>query len=72
MSAEARASVGQSLDDLDVSAGIGLQERSARASEAVGAHFAEMWVDSTTGEVRVPRLVGVFAADRIVNSTSAA
>jgi xanthine dehydrogenase YagR molybdenum-binding subunit len=31
-----------------------------------GAQFAEVRVDSDTGEVRVPRLLGVFAAGRIV------
>lgn len=32
-----------------------------------GAQFAEARVDADTGEVRVPRLLGVFAAGRIVN-----
>jgi xanthine dehydrogenase YagR molybdenum-binding subunit len=36
-----------------------------------GAQFAEVRVDSLTGEVRVPRLFGVFAAGRIVNPTTA-
>jgi xanthine dehydrogenase YagR molybdenum-binding subunit len=36
-----------------------------------GAQFAEVRVDSLTGEVRVPRLLGVFAAGRIVNPTTA-
>jgi xanthine dehydrogenase YagR molybdenum-binding subunit len=34
---------------------------------AFGAHFAEVRVDVDTGEVRVPRMLGVFAAGRIVN-----
>ena len=32
-----------------------------------GAQFAEVRVDSDTGEVRVPRLLGVFAVGRIIN-----
>lgn len=36
-----------------------------------GAQFAEARVDVDTGEVRVPRLLGVFAAGRIVNPLAA-
>lgn len=36
-----------------------------------GAQFAEVAVDVTTGEVRVRRLLGVFAAGRIVNPLTA-
>lgn len=32
-----------------------------------GAHFAEVRVNADTGEVRVPRMLGVFSAGRIVN-----
>jgi xanthine dehydrogenase YagR molybdenum-binding subunit len=35
---------------------------------AYGAQFAEVHVDADTGEVRVPRLVGVFAVGRIINA----
>ena len=38
---------------------------------AFGAQFAEVRVDADTGEVRVPRLCGVFAAGRIVNAKTA-
>ena len=38
---------------------------------AFGAQFAEVRVDVDTGEIRVPRLVGVFAAGRIVNAKTA-
>jgi xanthine dehydrogenase YagR molybdenum-binding subunit len=34
---------------------------------AFGAQFCEVGVDPHTGEVRVPRLLGVFAAGRIIN-----
>ncbi|GAA5192731.1 xanthine dehydrogenase family protein molybdopterin-binding subunit [Rugosimonospora acidiphila] len=36
-----------------------------------GAQFAEVRVNAETGEVRVPRLLGVFAAGRIVNPKTA-
>jgi len=38
---------------------------------AFGAQFAEVRVNVDTGEVRVPRLLGVFAAGRIVNPKTA-
>jgi xanthine dehydrogenase YagR molybdenum-binding subunit len=41
------------------------------ASYAFGAQFVEAWVDGDTGEIRVPRLVGVFAAGRIINPRTA-
>jgi xanthine dehydrogenase YagR molybdenum-binding subunit len=37
------------------------------ARHAFGAQFAEVRVDADTGEVRVPRLLGVFAAGRIID-----
>ena len=36
-----------------------------------GAHFAEVGVDRDTGEVRVSRMLGVFAAGRILNAKTA-
>ena len=41
------------------------------ARHAFGAQFAEVLVDIDTGEVRVPRLLGVFAAGRIIDATLA-
>lgn len=41
------------------------------ATHAFGAHFAEVRVDGATGEVRVPRMLGVFAAGRIINARTA-
>jgi xanthine dehydrogenase YagR molybdenum-binding subunit len=41
------------------------------ARHAFGAQFAEVHVDIDTGEVRVPRLLGVFAAGRILDATLA-
>ncbi len=37
------------------------------AMHSFGAQFAEVRVHEDTGEVRVPRLLGVFAAGRIIN-----
>ncbi|MCP2334695.1 xanthine dehydrogenase family protein molybdopterin-binding subunit [Actinomadura rupiterrae] len=34
---------------------------------AFGAHFAEVSVDPATGEVRVPRLLGMYAVGRVVD-----
>jgi len=41
------------------------------ARHAFGAQFAEVRVNPKTGEVRVPRLLGVFAAGTIVNPKTA-
>ncbi len=38
------------------------------AMHAFGAQFAEAHVNLDTGEVRIPRLLGVFAAGRIMNA----
>ncbi|WP_336969466.1 aldehyde oxidoreductase molybdenum-binding subunit PaoC [Sphingobium aromaticiconvertens] len=46
-----------------------LDERYAQAT--FGAHFAEVGVDIDTGEVRVRRMGGAFAAGRILNPKSA-
>jgi xanthine dehydrogenase YagR molybdenum-binding subunit len=36
-----------------------------------GAHFAEVAVNAVTGEVRVRRMLGVFAAGRVLNAKTA-
>ncbi len=41
------------------------------AQATFGAHFAEVGVDSATGEVRVRRMSGAFAAGRILNPKTA-
>jgi len=41
------------------------------AAYAFGAQFAEVRVHADTGEVRVPRMVGVFAAGRMLNARTA-
>lgn len=58
-----------------VSASADTEEEAGRESpyarHAFGAHFAEVWVDTVTGEVRVSRLLGVYAAGRILNPLTA-
>jgi xanthine dehydrogenase YagR molybdenum-binding subunit len=44
---------------------------SDESMHAFGAQFVEARVDTVTGEVRVPRMTGVFAAGRIVNERTA-
>jgi xanthine dehydrogenase YagR molybdenum-binding subunit len=41
------------------------------ARHSFGAQFAEVRVDVDTGEIRVPRLLGVFAVGRIINAKTA-
>jgi xanthine dehydrogenase YagR molybdenum-binding subunit len=53
----------------DTAEEISAQEKYAR--HAFGAQFAEVEVDSDTGEIRVPRMLGVFAAGRIINPVTA-
>jgi xanthine dehydrogenase YagR molybdenum-binding subunit len=49
----------------------GNPEAQQYAMHAFGAQFAEVRVNADTGEVRVPRLLGVFAAGRIINPKTA-
>jgi xanthine dehydrogenase YagR molybdenum-binding subunit len=44
---------------------------SAWARHAFGAHFAETEVDTVTGEIRVTRLLGVYAAGHVLNPRTA-
>jgi xanthine dehydrogenase YagR molybdenum-binding subunit len=41
------------------------------ARYAFGAHFVEVRVDTDSGEIRVPRMLGIFATGRVVNPTTA-
>jgi xanthine dehydrogenase YagR molybdenum-binding subunit len=57
---------------LEVSAEVGLNPEAQRyAMHAFGAQFAEVGVDVDTGEVRVSRLLGVFATGRVMNPKTA-
>ncbi|MFE0203573.1 xanthine dehydrogenase family protein molybdopterin-binding subunit [Streptomyces sp. NPDC058985] len=53
----------------DTSAALGSLAKKERHS--YGAQFAEVAVDTATGEVRVRRMLGIFAAGRIVNPLTA-
>ncbi len=53
----------------DTTAAVGALAQKERHS--FGAQFAEVAVDPTTGEVRVRRMLGIFAAGRIVNPLTA-
>ncbi|SCF09368.1 xanthine dehydrogenase, molybdenum binding subunit apoprotein [Micromonospora coriariae] len=55
----------------EVSTADEVREQPTLPRYAYGAHFAEVRVDADTGEVRVNRLLGVFAAGRVVNPTTA-
>ncbi|MFA1538512.1 xanthine dehydrogenase family protein molybdopterin-binding subunit [Actinomadura monticuli] len=48
-----------------------LKARDEYARHAFGAQFAEVEVDADTGETRVRRMLGVFAAGRIINPKTA-
>jgi xanthine dehydrogenase YagR molybdenum-binding subunit len=48
-----------------------LEQREQRARFAFGAQFAQVAVDPASGEVRCERLLGVFAAGRIINPRTA-
>ncbi|UQA90850.1 xanthine dehydrogenase family protein molybdopterin-binding subunit [Streptomyces halobius] len=53
----------------DTTAAVGALAKKERHS--FGAQFAEVTVDVTSGEVRVRRMLGIFAAGRIVNPLTA-
>ena len=53
----------------DTSEEIEAQEKLSR--HAYGAQFVEVRVNTDTGEIRVPRVLGVFATGRIINPTTA-
>jgi xanthine dehydrogenase YagR molybdenum-binding subunit len=59
-------------DGLEVTGIVQANPEAQRYSmHAFGAQFAEVHVHMDTGEVRVPRLLGVFAAGRIINAKTA-
>ncbi|GIM88398.1 xanthine dehydrogenase family protein molybdopterin-binding subunit [Paractinoplanes toevensis] len=48
-----------------------IEKQETEGRHAFGAHFAEVRVDAVTGEVRVSRLFGMYAAGRILNPRTA-
>ena len=79
--AEGRVSANGKSDSLGALAGtLGLEATGqikpgamgkAYSQQAYGAHFAEVAVNADTGEVRLRRMLGVFAAGRILNRKTA-
>jgi xanthine dehydrogenase YagR molybdenum-binding subunit len=55
--------------EVDTSEEIAADERLER--HAFGAQFVEVRVDADSGEIRVPRLLGVFAVGRVLNPKTA-
>ncbi|RJL24170.1 xanthine dehydrogenase family protein molybdopterin-binding subunit [Bailinhaonella thermotolerans] len=45
-----------------------IKNQEAYARHSFGAQFAEVRVDVDSGEIRVPRMLGVFAAGRVMNA----
>ncbi|MFQ1002722.1 xanthine dehydrogenase family protein molybdopterin-binding subunit [Modestobacter sp. SSW1-42] len=70
---EFRGTFGTDPDDGDEASGDVDQASmdDAHAAYAFGAQFVEARVNADTGEIRVPRLIGVFAAGRIINPRTA-
>ncbi len=59
-------------DGLEATGAFDVNPEAQRFSmHAFGAQFAEVRVDADTGEVRVPRLLGVFAVGRVMNAKTA-
>ncbi len=69
---KARLDKGEGAQGLSVTGSVAPSEDYKKYSQyAYGAHFAEVGVDDTTGEIRLRRMLGVFAAGRILNAKTA-
>lgn len=74
VSGNRRVPLGQAVgpDGIAVTDGIEFGSLSKRYAQATfGAHFCEVGVDAFTGEIRIRRQAGAFAAGRILNPKSA-
>jgi xanthine dehydrogenase YagR molybdenum-binding subunit len=49
----------------------GFPDTDHRAVHSFGAQFTEVRVDADTGEIRVPRMLGVFSVGRVINPRTA-
>jgi hypothetical protein len=58
-------------DEAHVETSDEIEAEESYSRHAFGAQFVEVWVNTDTGEIRVPRLLGVFAAGTIVNPKTA-
>jgi xanthine dehydrogenase YagR molybdenum-binding subunit len=61
----------QGEGEVTVSTGDEIKAQSKRSRHAFGAQFAEVRVDADSGEVRVSRMLGVFAVGRVINPKTA-
>ncbi|MFO1159984.1 MAG: xanthine dehydrogenase family protein molybdopterin-binding subunit [Reyranellaceae bacterium] len=69
---KARLDAGEGVQGLSAEGQVSPGEDYKKYSQfAYGAHFAEVGVDDTTGEIRLRRMLGVFAAGRILNMKTA-
>ena len=69
---KARLDAGEGAQGLTVTGQVKPGDDAKKFSQnAYGAHFAEVAVEATTGEVRLRRMLGVFAAGRILNAKTA-
>ena len=66
-----RALLAGTADEVVVDTAEEVEARKGFVWHAYGAQFAEARVDLDSGEVRVPRMLGVFAAGRIINPRTA-
>jgi xanthine dehydrogenase YagR molybdenum-binding subunit len=58
-------------NDVHVDTSQGAEAEEPLSKHAFGAQFVEVRVDADTGEIRVPRMLGVFACGRIINPKTA-
>jgi xanthine dehydrogenase YagR molybdenum-binding subunit len=66
------AAKGEGVDGLVAEDSIEFGDLSKKYQQSTfGAHFVEVGVDAATGEIRVRRVLGVYAAGRILNPKSA-
>jgi xanthine dehydrogenase YagR molybdenum-binding subunit len=69
---KAKLAKGEGAQGLSVTGSVKPGDDYKRYSQyAYGAHFAEVGIEQTTGEVRLRRMLGVFAAGRILNPKTA-
>jgi xanthine dehydrogenase YagR molybdenum-binding subunit len=61
----------QGEGEASVHTGDEIKAQSQLSRHAFGAQFVEVRVDSDSGEVRVPRVLGVFAVGRVINPKTA-
>jgi len=65
------ALLAQGEGEVTVSTSEDVKAQAQLSRHAFGAQFAEVRVDADSGEVRVPRLFGMFAVGRVINAKTA-